>query len=764
MQLRPYQIKVKNDVYSAVKAGHKRILLQVPTGGGKTIIFTSIIRDIVEKSNKKALVLVHRKELIDQTINKALKYGLTFSVIQADYLYKPFEKYQIASVPTLTRRLDSINFKPDVIITDECFPKGTIVDGKPIENFKIGDSIHAYDEISGNIVLSKVTKTFKNVCPDKLYQITSENNIIVCTGNHPIFTNHGWVKAQNLTNKHYIGILKNEYNSINMQNLQIPYTETNKESKRFIPTHRERILFERMFNAICQNNKLSNYGKNKQNICFAKDVAEQSYEKSSYQKKNVRYFKKNRAYAKNTGWERETNLNTAETIGRSIGLGNGICGKNRLFRERRDRISKSLQNRYSKSIPKNSNRSRWQFSLYTNASKPRQEKRELFSFVRLENIEILEQRSYERFRQMCPDGYVYNLEVEKYHTYIANGIIVHNCHHATANSYRKIYEAYPNAHHIGVSATPTRTNGEGFKDIFDTLVQGPSVRQLIQNGYLVQPKLFARPLNFDLSKVKVTAGDYNEKALMEAMEQSFTYGDLVKTWHEKAEGKKTVVFAININHSKHIVDIYRQAGIKAEHLDAETDSRDRKTIIDKFRAGEITVLSNVNIVTEGFDLPDIECIQLVRPTKSLTLYLQMVGRGLRPADGKEQAIVLDHSNSVFTFGFPEQDRLWTLDGIKKRDVKVVFYDKNTDDYIEHQEHEHIEGMELVELDFDEVRWEFLKKQIDFSKKRGFKIGFAWHRFIDKFKVPTKYELIKFGKLAGYKPGWATYKFKEFNLG
>lgn len=456
MELRNYQIKAKNDVYGAFKAGHKNVLLQVPTGGGKTIIFTSIARNVVDQGEKKCLVLVHRKELIDQTINKALKYGLRFSVIQADYLYKPFEQYQIASVQTLVRRLDKISFVPDVIITDEC-------------------------------------------------------------------------------------------------------------------------------------------------------------------------------------------------------------------------------------------------------------------------------------------------------------------HHATSETYRKIYAQYPNAYHIGVTATPTRTNGEGFKDIFDILVQGPSVNELINMGYLVKPKIFAKPLDFDLSSVKVTAGDYNEKALSEAFEANFTYGNLVQTWHEKAEGKKTVAFAINIRHSKHIVDTYRAAGISAEHLDAETNPRERVAIIDRFRRGEIRVLSNVNIVTEGFDLPDIECIQLVRPTKSLTLYLQMVGRGLRPADGKDQAIVLDHSNSVFVHGFPEQDREWTLDGIKKKEVKVVYYDREKQEYHEPRGMSHVEDLELVELEYDEVRLNFLNKQIEIARRRGYKIGAAWYKFIEKFKKPTRYEILNFCQLAGYKSGWVTYKMKEYGI-
>ncbi|MFP4527697.1 MAG: DEAD/DEAH box helicase [Candidatus Kapaibacterium sp.] len=347
-------------------------------------------------------------------------------------------------------------------------------------------------------------------------------------------------------------------------------------------------------------------------------------------------------------------------------------------------------------------------------------------------------------------------------------VICDEAHHSRANSYRTIYDNYPEAKILGVTATPVRTSGAGFEDLFDDLVVGTSVRELIELGYLVKPQIFANPLRFDLSKVKKTAGDYNEKALYEAMEEKFTYGDLLETWRQKAEGKRTVVFAINLAHSRQIVKTYQEAGIPAEHLDGATGSAERAATLRRFREGETLVLSNVGIVTEGFDVPAIECVQLVRPTKSLGLYLQMVGRGLRPADGKDRAVILDHSDCIFNHGFPESERDWTLKGIKKskRKTKIAIRDKKTGKVYENvreaPEIRHLDDIELIEISEDSARLRFMRDALRDAKTRGFKPGAAWYKFLAKFGKPEPEDIKLFRQMAGYKPMWEKYRMKEFN--
>lgn len=343
-------------------------------------------------------------------------------------------------------------------------------------------------------------------------------------------------------------------------------------------------------------------------------------------------------------------------------------------------------------------------------------------------------------------------------------IIIDEAHHALANSYRQIISQYPEAKILGVTATPCRTNGDGFEKDFDDLVCGPTVGTLIQDGYLVAPKLYASPLRVDLSKVKMTGGDYNDAALADMLDKQHLVGGIVQEWQKHAAEKRTVVFAINIEHSKHIVEAYRAAGYRAEHVSGSTPGEERDRTLRAFGRGEIQILSNVGIVTEGFDVPAIECVQLCRPTKSLALYLQMVGRGLRPASGKERAIILDHANCVFDHGFPEADREWTLSGIKKkkRATQVFCFDKSERTFYKPKDlPEHVVDVDLIELEYDESRLIHLQKFMTQAKARDYRMGWAWYRFVDKVKRPTVYEIQMAQRILGYKPGWMYHKLEEY---
>ena len=245
----------------------------------------------------------------------------------------------------------------------------------------------------------------------------------------------------------------------------------------------------------------------------------------------------------------------------------------------------------------------------------------------------------------------------------ADLIIVDEAHHSTANTYQQLLDRYPEAYVLGVTATPARIDGQGFKFVYDRLVIGPSVQTLIDRGFLSNFKLFAAPQTVNTQGVKTTAGDYNARQLAQAVDTSIVMGDLIDAWHEFAPGKQTVVFAVNVDHSKAIAAAYTQAGIPAEHLDGETPDRDRRATLERFRTGEITVLSNCGLFSEGFDLPSIEAVQCVRPTQSLVFWLQMVGRSLRVHPDKEYAVVIDHTENWAIHGAPTQPRTWSLEPV-----------------------------------------------------------------------------------------------------
>lgn len=248
-------------------------------------------------------------------------------------------------------------------------------------------------------------------------------------------------------------------------------------------------------------------------------------------------------------------------------------------------------------------------------------------------------------------------------------IIIDEAHHAVSKSYTDLMEQYPNAFILGVTATPCRTDGQGFKFLFDELITGPSVSQLINNEHLSKFRIFAAASKISTKGIRKTGGDYNVSQL-EAAANAIT-GEVVPTWRKYAEGKKTIIFCVSVDHSKAVVAEFIKEGITAEHLDGETPDEERKQALSRFRSGETTVLSNCGLFTEGFDLPSIEAVQVLRPTMSLILHLQILGRSLRPSPGKEHALIIDHTDNWIKHGLPDDPREWSLEPISLKPALFV---------------------------------------------------------------------------------------------
>lgn len=238
-------------------------------------------------------------------------------------------------------------------------------------------------------------------------------------------------------------------------------------------------------------------------------------------------------------------------------------------------------------------------------------------------------------------------------------LIIDEAHHCRAETYQKLMAAYPKAFVVGLTATPCRGDGKGLGNVFGVLIECPQVPSLIEQGYLVGTQVYA-PSTPDLKGVKVRQGDYAKEELAARVDQPKLVGDIVEHWLRLAGNRRTIVFATGVAHSKHIRDEFRKAGVRAEHIDATTPKADRDGILALLARGDISVVCNCSILTEGFDLPDIGCIVLARPTKSMGLYRQMVGRGLRPAGNKNHLLVLDHAGATFQHGFVEDPVRWTL--------------------------------------------------------------------------------------------------------
>jgi superfamily II DNA or RNA helicase len=243
-------------------------------------------------------------------------------------------------------------------------------------------------------------------------------------------------------------------------------------------------------------------------------------------------------------------------------------------------------------------------------------------------------------------------------------VVIDEAHHSPANTYRKVLESYPNAYQLGVTATPIRTDGTGFDDLFDALVCGPTVRELIDLGHLSPFRLFAAS-PMETKGVKTVAGDFSAAGLAKANNVVKLSGQLVEAYTAHCPDRRCLVFAISVEYSQAIAARYNAAGIPAIHLDGETPSEERKEALSRFAAGEIKVITNCALFGEGLDIPAIDAVQIARPTKSLGLWLQMVGRALRPAPGKDHAVLLDHTKNYAIHGLPTRRRVWTLEGVEQ---------------------------------------------------------------------------------------------------
>lgn len=249
----------------------------------------------------------------------------------------------------------------------------------------------------------------------------------------------------------------------------------------------------------------------------------------------------------------------------------------------------------------------------------------------------------------------------------ADLVFIDECHRALSNSYLQIASDYLNALHIGLTATPYRADGKGLGDAYDDLVVVATPRQLIDEGFLVEPRVFTVPhaKRPDLSKVKLSKGDYAPDALEKAVDRVGLVGNIVEHWLEHARGIRTVVFAVSVAHSKHIAERFVSAGIRAEHLDGTTPTAERDGILSRLDSGETMVVSNCGVLCEGWDQPSVKCAILARPTKSTGLYLQQAGRILRPWQD-HPAIILDHGGCALEHGLPQDTREFSLEGRKKK--------------------------------------------------------------------------------------------------
>lgn len=347
-------------------------------------------------------------------------------------------------------------------------------------------------------------------------------------------------------------------------------------------------------------------------------------------------------------------------------------------------------------------------------------------------------------------------------------LVIDECHHASSNSYLSLIDKLKPRYVIGFTATPCRLSGKPLGDIFNVLVEGESVKSLMSMGMLCGYEVYGPKENINKG-AKLVRGDYDIHDAERRVDGSATiYGDPVQTWQALACGKKTIGFACTVESANKMMGRFRIAGISSDVIHGSLSQEQRDGILEFFRNGNITVLWSVDVIGEGFDLPECEAAILARPTASLTIYLQQVGRVLRPAANKAKAIILDHACNVMNHGMPDMERKWSLtEGAPKPSKKAVeqlvracpkcsYINLPTVLNCEKCGHVFYKPRKVTER---QASFGMLTQE-DLDNKPETTISPLAPDWVKKYKNKTYRDLLYIAKIRGFKAGWAYMMAKK----
>lgn len=358
-------------------------------------------------------------------------------------------------------------------------------------------------------------------------------------------------------------------------------------------------------------------------------------------------------------------------------------------------------------------------------------------------------------------------------------IFVDEAHHALAKSYRRILDSFPNAYVLYFTATPIRTGHDQLDQIADDIIVGKSIQWLTEHHFLA-PFHYYGLGDIDRSKLRKQNGDYSSSSMDEALSHQI-YGHIVEQYQRLASGKQAVVYCHSIGSAKKVTEQFREANITAEEIDGNTDQTIRDKLVQQFRDQQLMILVNVNLFTEGVDLPNVDCVIMARPTSSLALYLQFSMRCLNPRKGKT-AIIIDHVDNFLNFGLPDNDHDWQSAIVTKDKRKAsksdngpalaqcsycfgTFYRKDIHDgccpLCGHALEKENKDYKIVNVDLQEIKE---NQAVKHRKQLVQKIlnDQVMANVADKSpgQLHTLKEFQAYAKLHGYQPGWAWYQFNN----
>ena len=721
LTLRPYQTQLIDDIRAKWAGGARNVLAVMPTGAGKTVTFSKLNAD-----GERSCTIVHRQELVGQISKTYALTGIYHNIIAPQPVinfcirlhiaatgrnfYDPRATVSVAGVDTLIRRFkpgDSWSNSIRRWTLDECFVAGTLVDNEPIECLKAGDIVTAFDERSGNLVRRAVVRTFKNKMPETIIRVATSHHVLYVTKGHPLWTQRGWVTAGELTNddtlhtdtlhtvravgrNHQRGatipLEKNGKHILHTtmriceqrrsegqaaeKDVALPHMRSAGDKERpfddQVSTDWQGILHRDMQYGTCPQSFIRNDDENQFEICVKAHDTKQPNEARGVTGKDDENASANRAHAEGQRRERCAANDGRNKIGTDVRT-TRVCepevSGNGFFKSVRK--AGSLQNRLCASDNENCDRSGRVKPFGTGPEGVGQTEGRFLAQQRVVSVSVLERDD----PRIPGDGYVYNIEVDGVHTYTANGLIVHNCHHARQdNKWGTAAALFPNAKGLGVTATACRGDNKSLHadqgGLFHALVQGPGMRELIDAGSLCDYRVFAPESGINEALLQIgKTGDFTANSA-KAAQKAELIGDVVESYLTHIPGKQAIVFASGVQDAKDIADRFVARGVSAVALDGTNNDSHRMEQVARFESGETKILTNVSLFGEGFDVPACEAVIMARPTASFGLFVQQFGRALRPFAGKTHGVIIDHVGNVVRMaakhGLPDTPRTWTL--------------------------------------------------------------------------------------------------------
>ncbi len=664
--------------YKAYLEDPEKGIIVMPTGKGKSILGVYI----AYKLRQKTLVIVHKDDLVrgwQKDISLVFGDKLKVGVIKASKR-KIGEQITIATVQTLSRFSDleikAIQDEFGLIITDECFPKGTLIDGRCISDIKIGDHVMSYNHNLNVFERREVVNSFRSK-PSSLVKINlSDGGEIVCTEGHPFYVPEldRYLPAVKLEGYELYSVQSKDYDS-------------NKVAERDLQKRRKSLLLQRLFPFLYANRSFGDYDSDKPEVRFGKNEVEQSYEKSGSSKESFRFTESYRSLSEDKRWKRNWYDSATEfTTKFTTSILSMFGVRSYHFKEKRFRISKPLQNRHSITELQSCYRSGWFLPWINREKTPRPQEECTVERVRVDSVEIQEQTSDGTFGGLCPDGFVYNIEVDSNHNYLAEGVLVHNCHHCPANTYN-IINKFTAPYKIGLSATPERADGltkimnyylgdfayvhkmeSNDKDILPVkvLIRNSTVHYLPEVVELTNRK--GNPYyelkteeHEELEGIPITniPFDLRPRIAFHTIDNlvvtnsGFTFQVINDVMGEYNKGRSIIMFFTQKEHCRLYHDLLIISGVPEDRVQLYYgDSTEKKdTLIERAESKEVLItLATYSIATEGTNVKSWEIAFLVSSMNSEKNTEQAVGRIRRAQEGnKNPVLVYDYRHEgVYT--------------------------------------------------------------------------------------------------------------------